>query len=177
MQVMGTGTENQVGDRQVDDGRLEEILGMLRARGGRVTTPRRAIISALLRSGGHITADQLTNDIQANYPDIHLSTIYRCLETLEELEVVDHIHMGHGRAVYHLADEKHQHLMCEVCGAVIEVPDSVFSGLSGTLRRKYSFAIKPRHFAVLGRCETCLDAPPSTGGRSRVTPTPQDAMS
>ncbi len=177
MQVMGTATANQVGGRQADDARLEEILGMLRARGGRVTTPRRAIISALLRSGGHITADQLTSDIQANYPDIHLSTIYRCLETLEELEVVDHIHMGHGRAVYHLADEKHQHLMCEVCGAVIEVPDSVFSGLSGTLRRKYSFAIKPRHFAVLGRCETCLDAPPSTGGRSRVTPIPQEARS
>src|ERR1044071_5038204 len=102
---------------------------MLRARGGRLTTPRRAIITALLRSGGHITADQLTNDIQANYPDIHLSTIYRCLETLEELQVVDHIHMGHGRAVYHLADEKHQHLMCEVCGAVTEVPDAVFASL------------------------------------------------
>ncbi|MEA2705167.1 MAG: Fur family transcriptional regulator, ferric uptake regulator, partial [Actinomycetota bacterium] len=163
---MATGTEINGGDRQADDARLQEILGMLRARGGRVTTPRRAIITALLRSGGHITADQLTNEIQANYPDIHLSTIYRCLETLEELEVVDHIHMGHGRAVYHLADEKHQHLMCEVCGAVTEVPDAVFAGLAGTLRRKYSFAIKPRHFAVLGRCETCLEAPRSAGGRS-----------
>ena len=138
---------------------------MLRERGGRVTTPRRAIIGALLKSGGHITADQLTNEIQANYPDIHLSTIYRCLETLEQLDVVDHIHMGHGRAVYHLSDEKHQHLLCEVCGAVTEVPDTVFADLADTLHRQYSFAIKPRHFAVLGRCDTCLDAPPTESGR------------
>src|ERR1044072_6176263 len=56
--------------------RLEQILGMLRDRGGRVTTSRRAIISSLLGSGGHVTADELTSEIQANFPDIHLSTIY-----------------------------------------------------------------------------------------------------
>ncbi len=119
----------------------------------------------LLKAGGHITADQLTNEIQANYPDIHLSTIYRCLETLEQLDVVDHIHLRHGKAVYHLSDEKHQHLMCEVCGAVTEVPDTVFADLADTLRRQYSFAIKPRHFAVLGRCDACLDEPLTEGGR------------
>jgi Fur family transcriptional regulator, ferric uptake regulator len=138
--------------------RLEQILDLLRARGGRVTTPRRAIISSLLRSGGHVTADDLTAEIQANYPDVHLSTIYRCLETLQELGVVDHVHLGHGRAVYHLADEAHQHLMCESCNAVIEVPDEVFADLSSRLRSEYGFAIRPRHFAVLGRCTNCADA-------------------
>ncbi|MEA2684848.1 MAG: Fur family transcriptional regulator, ferric uptake regulator [Actinomycetota bacterium] len=135
--------------------RLEEILGLLRARGGRVTTPRRAIISSLLRSGGHVTADELTSEIQANYPDVHLSTIYRCLEALQELGVVDHVHLGHGRAVYHLADEAHQHLLCEVCNRVFEVPDEVFADLSARLRSEYGFAIRPRHFAVLGQCTDC----------------------
>ncbi len=137
------------------DPRLAEILDMLRERGGRITTPRRAIISALLKSGGHITADELTSQIQADYPDVHLSTIYRCLETLEELAVVDHIHLGHGRAIYHLADEAHQHLMCEVCGAVIEVPDALFASLGKRLQADYGFAIRPRHFALLGRCADC----------------------
>jgi len=135
--------------------RLDEILDLLRARGGRITTPRRAIISALLQSGGHITADELTNQIQADYPDVHLSTIYRCLETLEELAVIDHVHLGHGRAVYHLADEAHQHLMCDVCAKVIEVPDALFASLSDRLRTDYGFTIQPRHFALLGRCADC----------------------
>ncbi len=137
--------------------RLEQILRLLRDRGGRVTTSRRAIIGSLLRSGGHVTADELTSEIQADYPDVHLSTIYRCLETLAELGVIDHVHLGHGRAVYHLADETHQHLVCEVCSAVVEVPDEVFAELSARLRTEYGFAIRPRHFAVLGRCAACLD--------------------
>jgi Fur family transcriptional regulator, ferric uptake regulator len=137
--------------------RLDEILDLLRARGGRITTPRRAIITALLESGGHITADELTSQIQARYPDVHLSTIYRCLETLEGLDVVDHIHLGHGRAIYHLADEVHQHLLCEVCGTVIQVPDSVFTSLARKLQADYGFALRLRHFALLGRCAACTD--------------------
>jgi Fur family ferric uptake transcriptional regulator len=138
--------------------RLDEILEMLRARGGRITTPRRAIITALLNSGGHITADELTDQIQADYPDVHLSTIYRCLETLEQLKVIEHIHLGHGRAIYHLADEAHQHLLCEVCAKVVEVPDALFASLGKRLKTDYGFTIRPRHFAVLGRCDDCAEA-------------------
>jgi Fe2+ or Zn2+ uptake regulation protein len=72
--------------------------------------------------------------------------------------VVDHVHLGHGRAVYHLTDEPHQHLVCEVCGAVVEVPDATFADLARTLQGHYGFAIRPNHFAVLGRCEDCARA-------------------
>lgn len=135
--------------------RTQRILDMLRERGGRVTTPRRAIVSELLGAGGHVTADELTSAVQAKHPDVHLSTIYRCLDTLQQLGVIDHVHLGHGRAVYHLADETHQHLMCEVCGEVTEVPDAVFGELSTQLLADYGFSIRTRHFAVLGRCQTC----------------------
>src|SRR5205085_12514507 len=73
--VLRPGTLQSVTSTVANAERLEQILGMLRDRGGRVTTSRRAIISSLLRSGGHVTADELTADIQANFPDIHLSTI------------------------------------------------------------------------------------------------------
>ena len=52
---------------------------MLRQRGGRVTTARRAIVAALLQSSGHVTADELTATVQAAQPDVHSTTIYRCL--------------------------------------------------------------------------------------------------
>jgi Fur family transcriptional regulator, ferric uptake regulator len=69
--------------------------------------------------------------------------------------VVDHVHLGHGRAVYHLLDDPHQHLVCEVCEAVIEVPDALFAPLAEALARDYAFTLRPNHFAVLGRCEAC----------------------
>ena len=136
--------------------RLERILALLRERGGRVTTARRAIIAALLGAGDHVTADELTVAVQAAHPDVHQSTIYRTLEALEDLAVVDHVHLGHGRAVYHLADEAHQHLVCERCGVVIEVPDQAFAPLATTLRRKFGFTIDPRHFALSGLCRACV---------------------
>ncbi len=106
-------------------------------------------------AGGHVTADELAATVQREHPDVHLTTVYRVLDALEELEVVDHVHLGHGRAVYHLTDETHQHLVCEVCGTVVEVPDEVFAGLASDLDAAYGFAIRPHHFAVLGRCANC----------------------
>ncbi len=139
----------------MDAARLERILQLFRSRGGRVTTPRRAIIASLLESEGHVTADELTAAVQRAHPEVHTSTIYRCLAGLEELGVVDHVHLGHGRAVYHLADESHQHLVCESCGTVVEVPDAVFSSLARRLRSQFGFELRARHFAVTGRCAGC----------------------
>ncbi|MDQ3570094.1 MAG: transcriptional repressor [Actinomycetota bacterium] len=139
----------------MDTARLERILEMFRAGGGRVTTPRRAIITALLESGSHVTADELTAAVQSAHPDVHTSTIYRCLGSLEQLGVVDHVHLGHGRAVYHLADESHQHLVCESCGTVVEVPDAAFTALANSLQKQFGFMVQPRHFAVSGRCRSC----------------------
>ena len=140
---------------RVDVARLERILASLRSDGGRVTTARRALVAALVEADAHVTADDLAAVVQAAHPEVHLSTVYRTLDALEQRGVVDHVHLGHGRAVYHLADEPHQHLVCESCGAVVEVPDSLFDELSSTLRQGYGFSIRPKHFAVLGRCASC----------------------
>jgi Fur family transcriptional regulator, ferric uptake regulator len=135
--------------------RLEVILALLRQRGGRVTVARRAIISTLLEAGGHITADEITERVQAAHPDVHPSTTYRCLDALEELGVVGHVHLGHGRAVYHLADDDHQHLVCDRCGLVIEVTTDVFDEMAARVRRELGFVLRPGHFSVAGLCKAC----------------------
>ncbi len=141
--------------------RLEPLVAELRRRGGRVTSARRALLAALVDAGHHHpTAPDLAAAVQRAQPDVHLSTIYRSLDSLEELGLVDHVHLGHGRAIYHLADEPHQHLVCEACGAVVEVPDDVFDEVAATVRRAYGFAIRPHHFAVLGRCASCATDDP-----------------
>lgn len=137
-------------------GRLDTLVGRLRARGVRVTSARRALLAALVDSEDHhLTAQDLSDAVHKAVPDVHLSTIYRSLDSLEELGLVDHVHFGHGRAIYHLADEPHQHLVCEACDAVVEVPDDVFAELAATVHRAYGFALRPHHFAVIGRCRRC----------------------
>ena len=134
----------------------EPILAELRAHGGRVTTCRRAILETFLGIGGHVTAEMLTAKVQLNQPDVHESTVYRFLDELERLGVVDHVHLGHGPAVYHLASDVHHHLVCDRCGAVVEVPEDVFAALRTRLESDFGFSLQPRHFAVTGRCGACV---------------------
>ncbi|MGH9149084.1 MAG: Fur family transcriptional regulator [Acidimicrobiales bacterium] len=139
----------------MDGERLQPILSRLREGGGRLTTARRAVITALVGAHGHVTADDLVARVQQAHPEAHRSTVYRTLDALERLGVVDHVHLGHGRAVYHLADEPHQHLVCESCGEVVEVSDEIFDDLARTLHKSHGFTIRPHHFAVLGKCRAC----------------------
>jgi Fur family transcriptional regulator, ferric uptake regulator len=120
-----------------------------------VTLSRRLLLDVLFDAGDHRTAEELADDVQRRAPDVHLSTIYRNLDDLQELGVVVHSHLGHGPATYQLASMAHSHFICERCGAMIEAPDELFDGLARTARAELGFVIDPHHFAILGRCADC----------------------
>ena len=134
---------------------LEDALELVRQQGGRVTLSRRILLRILFASAAHRTAEDLAAEVQAEAPEIHLSTIYRNLDELERLGIVVHSHFGHGPATYHVATSVHGHFVCEECGKLVEVPDSVFSGLAQEAARRFGFTINPHHFAMLGRCADC----------------------
>ena len=134
---------------------LEDALELVRQQGGRVTSSRLILLRILFASAGHRSAEELAAEVQAEAPDIHLSTIYRNLDELERLGIVVHSHFGHGPATYHLATSVHGHFVCEECGKLVEVPDSVFSGLAREASSRFGFTINPHHFAMLGRCADC----------------------
>jgi Fur family transcriptional regulator, ferric uptake regulator len=136
-------------------GTVEDVLAIYRARGGRVTSSRRLLLHALFDAPRDRTAEEIAVEIQANNPDVNLSTIYRNLDELERLGVIVHAHLAHGPATYHLAALAHGHLVCEECGATIETPGDVFTGLAQTAETRYGFEIHPYHFAVPGRCQQC----------------------
>jgi Fur family transcriptional regulator, ferric uptake regulator len=134
---------------------LDDALELLRGRGLRVTTARRAVLVALLDAHGHLRAEDLAAVVQGRHPDIHLSTVYRALETFEEVGLVTHVHLGHGPSTYHLADQLHHHAVCEVCGRVVELPDDVLDGVAARVRDEFGFEVDARHFALAGRCAGC----------------------
>lgn len=136
---------------------IEAIVEILRQKGQRVTTPRRLLITSLLQAGGHRSAEELAAEVQAQAPDVHISTIYRNLEELQRIGVIEHVHLGHGAATYHLAGISHGHLVCSNCGAIREVPDGLFTSLAQDVDKRYGFEIDPHHFAMVGLCVTCRD--------------------
>ena len=136
---------------------VEDVLALVRSRGGRVSAARRAILEVLFEADDHMSAEELASAVQRRIPHVHMSTIYRNLEDLEALGVLVHSHLGHGPATYQIAAVAHAHLVCESCGRVFEAPEALFSAFARKAKRELGFTIDPRHFAVLGRCASCTD--------------------
>ena len=136
---------------------VDELLDALRAAGGRVTAPRRAVVTALVDAPGHVTAEELTALVRAKHPDVAESTVYRILDELERLELVVHVHLGHGPASYHLARTPHAHLVCTTCNKVVEIPIARFARLTRQLEADHGFVPDYAHFAIVGRCEACRE--------------------
>ena len=141
--------------------RASAILQQLRSDGSRVTAARRALVDALVEADDHhVTADDLVAAVHRSAPAVHRSTVYRTLDALEQAGVVEHVHLGHGRAVYHLTDNRHHHLVCDRCGAVVQVPEAVVGPLRDELADDYGFVVSGRHFALPGVCRTCAALTP-----------------
>jgi Fur family ferric uptake transcriptional regulator len=117
---------------------------------------RTQVLAALEHAGRPMSAE----DVAALVPDVHVSSVYRALATLEEEGVVAHLHLGHGPSIYRLTAEATSdgHVVCEVCGRHEVVPEVVFAPLADALRAAHGFVLDTSHFAVVGRCEGCLAA-------------------
>ena len=134
----------------------QDILGKLSELGYRMTPQRAMIVSAIGDSDHHISAEEVYAQVRAKYPHVNISTVYRTLEMLKELGLVTETDMGEGRVRYHPAGKgHHHHLVCQECGATIDVDESVFSNLKDALRREYGFMADLRHLAIFGHCVKC----------------------
>lgn len=127
----------------------------LRKRGYRLTPQRQLVLEAVDRLE-HATPDEILTEVRKTAGGVNISTVYRTLELLEELELVSHAHLGHGAPTYHLADRHHHiHLVCRDCTDVIEADLSVAAPFTETLREQFGFETDLKHFAIFGRCATC----------------------
>jgi Fe2+ or Zn2+ uptake regulation protein len=135
---------------------LDDLIAQLRGSGERVTTARRAVLDALIRDGDeHPSADRLARQVNKQHPDVHLSTIYRTLDFLEQIGMIVQVRVGDEPASYHFADQPHHHAICDRCGATIELPSTVFAPIVRRLSREHGFEARPHHIAIGGRCSEC----------------------
>jgi Fur family ferric uptake transcriptional regulator len=130
----------------------------LRARGYRLTPQRQLVLEAVAELG-HATPEEIVTAARRTASGINISTVYRTLELLEELGLVQHTHLGHGAPTYSVAsDHDHVHLVCRDCGGVEEAPPAVVEPIVLELASTRGFQVDVGHFAVFGRCRECSGA-------------------
>ncbi len=133
-----------------------DIARKLREQGYRLTPQRLMILSAIESSDAHISAEEIYAQVVAKYPHVNISTVYRTLELLKRLGLVTETDFGEGRVRYHPAGKgHHHHLVCQDCGAIIDLDESVLTPVKDVLLREYKFSADLRHLAIFGRCVKC----------------------
>jgi Fur family ferric uptake transcriptional regulator len=143
----------------VSDDRATTILDQLRGRGGRVTAPRRRVIEAMLAAPSHhLTAADIVEAVRETDPAFYESTVYRTLDRLVELSVVERVQIGQGAAIFHLPHRPHHHLVCECCGDVTEVSADLLDDLAGQVKAQHAFVLRPSASTLVGSCRRCARA-------------------
>src|SRR5438105_1484302 len=93
---------------------VEEAIAAVRARGLRLSAPRRTVIEALFASKDPVSAEEIAGGLGRRLPRSDLTSVYRNLEVLEELGLVRHVHLGHAPGLYTLAGRADQeYVVCE----------------------------------------------------------------
>jgi Fur family ferric uptake transcriptional regulator len=140
---------------------IERAAALLRSRGDRMTGPRRAVIAALAasRESSHLTPDQVVTAVAELDATVHRASVYRALEVLSTLGVVQHVHLGHGTTAYHLAaPHEHLHAHCVRCDRVIDLPGSLLDDVARHVADEHGFVLDPAHVALSGTCAACRAA-------------------
>jgi Fur family ferric uptake transcriptional regulator len=128
----------------------------LRERGLRWTPQRRAVVQVLAHSDGHITGAELLDRCRAIDPATIPSTVYRTLDVLEDLGLVQHGHGADGREEFHVGpDALHGHLHCATCGGRWEIRAEAARAIVDGLRTSDGFEVDLSHVTVVGRCADC----------------------
>lgn len=135
-----------------------DLVGLLRARGLRVTSQRIVILRELRCLGRHATADEVLAAVEPELPGISAPTIYATLDLFVELGLAQKVQAGRRGALYDPRVEPHEHAVCRRCGRVEDVAADV--DFAALLAPAGSGGFRPESVAVIisGVCAGCAPA-------------------
>ena len=147
---------------------MAEARHQLLAPGMRRTAQREMVYNAIVRLGGHCTADEITAELHRAKPGFPRSTVYRALEALTASGSVYAAHLGEGPTHYELASGDHHHAVCQVCGGVMHIQEELVTELEQHLAEGHRFKPLRTEVLVVGVCDECSRNPVPHTERRRV---------
>lgn len=130
---------------------LDEALQRIRSHGGRVTAGKRSLARLLYDEQRTLTADEIVSMLG----DHDRSAIYRSLAQFEELGIAEHLHLGHGQAVYRPAGLPTVPVLCSACGATFDLDRSHTHTFAQRVSEHTGVTLDLGHFPLTGTCEPC----------------------
>ena len=134
----------------------EHALSALQEAGYRRGGARTAVVEALARHNCAVTALELDDELRRRRPPVGRASVYRALEQLEELGLVQRIEVCRGTAGYERIDpdgHHHHHAICRDCGRMVPFEDPTLERAIGELSKSLSFDVTEHDVVLRGHCE------------------------
>lgn len=120
----------------------------------RYSETRDIIYNYLYETKAHPSADMIYNDLKSILPKLSLKTVYTNLRFFEEHGKVVRVANVSGSDRYDANCEEHVHLVCDECGAVIDIMDADIKKAKKACQVGQA-KIKSIQIVLHGTCETC----------------------
>lgn len=136
----------------------DAYLRELRRQGVRITPQREMILDALAHGKGHMTAEEIFDQVREHTRAVNLATVYRTLDMLVEAGLATRANLWDGRLVYAPRQHgPHLHLVCRLCGGTIDADVQLLLSLVEKTQQQYQFSIDWQHLSVQGICQVCQE--------------------
>ena len=136
----------------------ESALERLREEGGRSGAARRIVVEYLGRQDCCLSAQEIHERVRAEGVRVGLASVYRALDGLEGLALVQRVDLGDGIARYepeHAGDDHHHHLVCDGCGKVETFSDPVLEAALARVAGARGYDAAGHEVVLRGVCASC----------------------
>jgi Fur family peroxide stress response transcriptional regulator len=133
----------------------EAAIEALRKKGYKATPQRIAICRFVLHSRDHPTARRIYDEVKKVHPTVSLATVYKTLQVLEELDLIQELNFPQGQARFDSYMKPHINLVCLRCGNIRDLDDLTTREIVKRVAATTDFTATGQRIDIYGICEKC----------------------
>lgn len=131
------------------------VTALLREKGFKVTPQRLAIYDVLVNTKEHPSAEMIFSRLQPYYPTMSLATVYKTIEILKEIGLIQVLNVGEDSFRYDAITWNHPHIRCSACGRVDDIEGVETADFVAYVKKKTAYELSGQQFYFYGVCPAC----------------------
>ena len=133
------------------------LLEYIERRGLKHSRQRELVADAFFGMRGHVSVEELVERARRRDPRVSVATVYRTMRLLVESGAATARRFGDGQTRYEPSAGRahHDHLICTVCGEIVEFTDEQIEELQALVARRHGFEVESHKLELYGKCSRC----------------------
>ncbi|MDZ7797870.1 MAG: Fur family transcriptional regulator [Candidatus Marinimicrobia bacterium] len=134
---------------------FRRFKNFLQDEGKNITRERLEILDGVLEQKGHFKIEDIIGKMRTCKQPVSRATVYRTIKTIENAGFIKHIRSIHDEKVYEVIKGHHEHMICELCGKIIEFHSEELEALQQKICDDHDFLPGSHSTKIFGICASC----------------------